>query len=97
MNDRAQVCDSILKDILLLIFEVIQSDLALHLYVHYDFVIFPQPLKENKFAINKSRYDSIDSYLSCSAYSDIDLVYDRDIYEDLRNEGKISLSHIPSD
>lgn len=45
-----------------------------------------KPLKENKFAINKSRYDSIDSYLSCSAYSDIDLVYDRDIYEDLRNE-----------
>ena len=51
----------------------------------------PQPLKENKFAINKSRYDSIDSYLSCSAYSDIDLVYDEAIYQKLLNEGKIVL------
>ncbi|WAR15901.1 GSH1-like protein [Mya arenaria] len=31
------------------------------------------PLEKEKFVINKSRYDSIDSYLSCDIYSDIDL------------------------
>ncbi|XP_060604776.1 glutamate--cysteine ligase catalytic subunit-like [Ruditapes philippinarum] len=46
-----------------------------------------KPLKENKFVINKSRYDSIDSYLSCSAYSNIKLVYDKDIFEKLKSEG----------
>lgn len=39
--------------------------------------------------INKSRYDSIDSYLSNDAdykakYDDLDLVYDKDIYDRLR-------------
>lgn len=44
-----------------------------------------KPLKENKFVINKSRYDSIDSYLSpCyRCYNDLDLVYDHDIYKEL--------------
>lgn len=46
-----------------------------------------KPLKENKFVINKSRYDSIDSYLSCSPYSDINLVYDKDIFAKLKSEG----------
>ncbi|ESP03368.1 hypothetical protein LOTGIDRAFT_224402 [Lottia gigantea] len=43
-------------------------------------------LKENKFRIKKSRYDSIDSYLSPQGqcYNDIDLVYDQDLYDDLR-------------
>lgn len=45
-----------------------------------------KPLKNDRFVINKSRYDSIDSYLSpcyrCS--NDIDLVYDHDIYKELR-------------
>ena len=57
------------------------------------FFVFPQPLKENKFVINKSRYDSIDSYLSCSAYSDISLVYDESIYQKLRNEGKFVMNN----
>ncbi|KAK5645790.1 hypothetical protein RI129_004254 [Pyrocoelia pectoralis] len=45
-----------------------------------------KPLKENKFVINKSRYDSIDSYLSESGekYNDVPLVYDKAIYEKLR-------------
>ena len=42
--------------------------------------------------INKSRYDSIDSYLSCSAYSDIDLVYDEAIYQKLLNEGRFVIN-----
>lgn len=44
-----------------------------------------KPLKENKFVINKSRYDSIDSYLSpCyRCCNDLDLVYDHDIYKEL--------------
>ncbi|XP_052763772.1 glutamate--cysteine ligase catalytic subunit-like [Mya arenaria] len=46
-----------------------------------------KPLEKEKFVINKSRYDSIDSYLSCDIYSDIDLVYDRDIYQQLIDAG----------
>lgn len=46
-----------------------------------------KPLKENKFVINKSRYDSIDSYLSSQGekYNDVPLVYDTAIYEKLKN------------
>lgn len=46
-----------------------------------------KPLKENKFVINKSRYDSIDSYLSCAPLSDINLVYDKDLFCQLKSEG----------
>ncbi|XP_046839133.1 glutamate--cysteine ligase catalytic subunit-like isoform X3 [Xenia sp. Carnegie-2017] len=47
------------------------------------------PLKNDRFRIRKSRYDSIDSYLSVAAtpYSDIDLVYDEEIFQRLLNEG----------
>ncbi|CAO3666245.1 unnamed protein product [Rhizopus stolonifer] len=46
-------------------------------------------LENDRFVINKSRYDSIDSYLSNDAdykakYDDLDLVYDKDIYDRLR-------------
>lgn len=49
-------------------------------------------LKNNKFVINKSRYDSIDCYISNDdqnkpEYNDLDLVYDRDIYNKLRTHG----------
>ncbi|KAF2073777.1 hypothetical protein CYY_004911 [Polysphondylium violaceum] len=49
-------------------------------------------LKHNKFVINKSRYDSIDSFLSRSSsfrseYNDLDLVYDKDIYNKLIEGG----------
>ncbi|KAF7727431.1 hypothetical protein EC973_007500 [Apophysomyces ossiformis] len=48
-----------------------------------------EPLKNDRFVINKSRYDSIDCYISNDAmykskYNDLDLVYDKDIYEKLR-------------
>ncbi|KAG0169334.1 hypothetical protein DFQ28_006514 [Apophysomyces sp. BC1034] len=48
------------------------------------------PLKNDRFVINKSRYDSVDSYISNDAmykskYNDLDLVYDKDIYEKLRS------------
>ncbi|KAK3602244.1 hypothetical protein CHS0354_034479 [Potamilus streckersoni] len=46
-----------------------------------------EPLKKDKFVINKSRYDSVDSYLSASACSDIKLVYDKDIYHQLIKGG----------
>ncbi|KAI0220754.1 glutamate--cysteine ligase [Massospora cicadina] len=49
-----------------------------------------EPLKDSRFVINKSRYDSIDSYLSLDStfkaeYNDLDLVYDREIYQTLRD------------
>ena len=44
-----------------------------------------KPLKENKFRISKSRYDSIDSYLSKQGekYNDVPLTYDDEIYKQL--------------
>ncbi|XP_047651087.1 glutamate--cysteine ligase catalytic subunit isoform X3 [Phacochoerus africanus] len=47
------------------------------------------PLKNNSYRISKSRYDSIDSYLSeCGEkYNDIDLTKDKEIYEQLLQEG----------
>ncbi|XP_064143525.1 glutamate--cysteine ligase catalytic subunit isoform X2 [Loxodonta africana] len=47
------------------------------------------PLKNNNYRISKSRYDSIDSYLSeCGEkYNDINLTIDKEIYEQLLQEG----------
>ncbi|XP_059557386.1 glutamate--cysteine ligase catalytic subunit isoform X5 [Myotis daubentonii] len=47
------------------------------------------PLKNSNYRISKSRYDSIDSYLSeCGEkYNDIDLTIDKEIYEQLMQEG----------
>jgi glutamate--cysteine ligase catalytic subunit len=50
------------------------------------------PLKNNRWVINKSRYDSIDTYISTDdtykdKYNDLDLVYDKDIYNKLTNDG----------
>ncbi|PFX25482.1 Glutamate--cysteine ligase catalytic subunit [Stylophora pistillata] len=44
-----------------------------------------EPLKENRYVIPKSRYDSVSTYLSAegNGYNDIDLVYDEDIYQQL--------------
>uniref|UniRef100_A0A5F9CED7 Glutamate--cysteine ligase n=1 Tax=Oryctolagus cuniculus TaxID=9986 RepID=A0A5F9CED7_RABIT len=48
-----------------------------------------EPLKNSNYRISKSRYDSIDSYLSkCGEkYNDIDLTIDKEIYEQLLKEG----------
>lgn len=45
-----------------------------------------KPLMTNKYQINKSRYDSIDSYLShCGKkFNDIELILDKEIYKQLR-------------
>ncbi|CAH0722674.1 unnamed protein product, partial [Brenthis ino] len=47
------------------------------------------PLKNNKFHIPKSRYDSIDSYLSPEheKYNDIPIIHDANIYRRLRDGG----------
>ena len=48
-----------------------------------------QPLKNDQFVIPKSRYDSVDSYLSpCGEpYNDIELIYDKEIYDQLQSAG----------
>uniref|UniRef100_A0A8D8RA44 Glutamate--cysteine ligase n=1 Tax=Cacopsylla melanoneura TaxID=428564 RepID=A0A8D8RA44_9HEMI len=48
-----------------------------------------EPLTKNRFVIPKSRYDSIDSYLSPESdkYNDIPLIYDRSIYDQLVQNG----------
>ena len=47
------------------------------------------PLKHQKFVINKSRYDSTDCYIyPCSAgYNDIELQYEKKIYDQLLEGG----------
>uniref|UniRef100_A0A3B5Q9B4 Glutamate--cysteine ligase n=1 Tax=Xiphophorus maculatus TaxID=8083 RepID=A0A3B5Q9B4_XIPMA len=56
------------------------------------------PLKNNKYRIFKSRYDSIDSYLSCCGekYNDIDLTIDEEINKQLLSAGidKLLAQHI---
>jgi len=48
-----------------------------------------EPLTSDRFRIAKSRYDSIDSYLSPEGhqYNDIPLTMDQEAYEALRNAG----------
>lgn len=57
-----------------------------------------KPLKENKFRISKSRYDSIDSYLSEQGekYNDVPLTYDDEVYKQLLDNGidKLLAQHI---
>ncbi|CAJ0909380.1 5957_t:CDS:10 [Entrophospora sp. SA101] len=51
-----------------------------------------EPLKNDRFVINKSRYDSIDCYISTDKtlkpeYNDLDLVYDEKIFKKLVDNG----------
>ncbi|XP_012941987.1 glutamate--cysteine ligase catalytic subunit [Aplysia californica] len=48
-----------------------------------------EPLKEDRFRINKSRYDSIDSYISPlgRCYNDIDLTLDQELCDELMAGG----------
>lgn len=55
---------------------------------------FLQPLKENKFRIPKSRYDSVDLYISDHwmnrpEYNDNPLPYDEAIFDRLRAHGTL--------
>lgn len=47
-------------------------------------------MKEDRFVIPKSRYDSVSTYLSPegSKYNDIDLVLDKEIYQQLKDAGE---------
>ncbi|XP_041360661.1 glutamate--cysteine ligase catalytic subunit-like isoform X2 [Gigantopelta aegis] len=48
-----------------------------------------EPLEPGNYRIHKSRYDSIDSYLSPESqiYNDIELVYDKDLYQEMVDAG----------
>lgn len=51
-----------------------------------------QPLKNDRFVIPKSRYDSISTYLSPEPYfhekyNDVELVLDKKIYQELIDAG----------
>ena len=48
-----------------------------------------EPLKTDRFRISKSRYDSIDSYLSPEGekYNDIPLTIDQEAYNSMREAG----------
>ncbi|KAG8124174.1 hypothetical protein E2320_019483 [Naja naja] len=65
-----------------------ETDVEEYTLMSIDTIINGKPLKNNRFRINKSRYDSIDSYLSeCGEkYNDIDLTIDKEIYEHLVKE-----------
>jgi hypothetical protein len=52
-----------------------------------------KPLEHDRFIINKSRYDSIDCYISEDnsfkpEYNDLPLIYDPSIYNELISNGK---------
>ena len=54
-----------------------------------------QPLKENRMRIPKSRYDSVDLYISESwmnrpEYNDNPLPIDKDIYDRMRQHGELA-------
>lgn len=59
--------------------------------IYFDIYFSMQPLKNNKYRIFKSRYDSIDSYLSSCGekYNDIDLTIDKEINEQLLSGGTV--------
>ena len=67
------------------------EDHLFHFYISVAKIVISsfQPLKENRFVIPKSRYDSISTYLSPEGnkYSDIDLVHDKEIYQQLVDAG----------
>ena len=48
----------------------------------------PQPLKENQFVIPKSRYDSIDCFLANAEYNDVEVLYDKDLFQELKDGGR---------
>lgn len=60
-----------------------------------------EELKNDRFVIPKSRYDSVDSYLSASneRYNDNEIVHDEDLYKKLRSAGidhllSLHISHL---
>lgn len=63
------------------------SELTVHLVI--------QPLKDNRMRIPKSRYDSVDLYISENwmnrpEYNDNPLSMDQDIYDRMRQHGELT-------
>ncbi len=63
------------------------SELTVHLVI--------QPLKDNRMRIPKSRYDSVDLYISENwmnrpEYNDNPLSIDQDIYDRMRQHGELA-------
>ncbi len=63
------------------------SELTVHLVI--------QPLKDNRMQISKSRYDSVDLYISENwmnrpEYNDNPLSIDQDIYDRMRQHGELA-------
>ena len=46
-----------------------------------------QPLKNDKYVISKSRYDSLSMYLSTDKYNDVEIPYNEEAYKTLRDNG----------
>ena len=53
-------------------------------------------MKNSKFVIPKSRYDSVSTYLSPEGakYNDIEVVQDKEIFQQLRDAGKPETSQV---
>uniref|UniRef100_A0A8C7XYD5 Glutamate--cysteine ligase n=1 Tax=Oryzias sinensis TaxID=183150 RepID=A0A8C7XYD5_9TELE len=79
-------------------FQACSIDEARYLYDQLATICPIVPLKNNKFRIYKSRYDSIDSYLSACGekYNDIELTIDEEIFKQLLEAGidKLLAQHI---
>ena len=55
-------------------------------------LILFQPIQNERFRLSKSRYSSVDCYISpeSAIYNDIDVPYDLDVFRRLTENGKIS-------
>ena len=62
------------------------------LYTSTEFVFCVQPLKDNKFVIPKSRYDTIDCFLASGEYNDAEVVYDLQVFQQLKDGGTYNVS-----
>lgn len=71
---------------------------GVHVDVFHDRCVL-QPLKNDRFVIPKSRYDTIDSYLSKvgESFNDIEIIKDEAIYQQLLNAGEVPLFLLRSD
>ena len=68
-------------------YSIYSLSLRLSAYIHF----LLKPLKEDKFVIPKSRYDSVDCYLASPEYNDVEVIYDKDVFQQLKDGGKFQL------
>ncbi len=58
-------------------------------FTFHSFVIHClQPLEEDQFVIPKSRYDTIDCYLASAEYNDVEVLYDKEVFKELKDGGQ---------